>query len=426
MKSFVLKNIRLLDAATGTPADPVSIRIEDGKITELSATVPEEKATVWEGGGGGALASAGWTDLFADYREPGEEYKETVETGLAAAAAGGFTQVGLLPNTLPVADHRGAVEQQKARAAGSPVRLLPYGALSQGLEGKTLAEMIDMRAGGAAAFTDGWKPVQRAGLLLKALEYVKSFEGTILQIPNDESLSAGGLMHEGLMSTRLGMAGIPPGAETTAVYRDLELLRYTGSRLHLTGISTATSVALIREAKKEGLNISCSVMPAHLLLTDAALHTYDSAWKLSPPLRPESDRQALIAGLADGTIDAVASHHRPQDWDAKNKEFEYAGTGLALQEILFPLLLKAVGDAVPLHRLVDALSGAPRRILGLPPTTIAAGQPAEITLFSTEGETLIARESARSKAWNNPFLGEALPGRVLGIFTPAGHTLPAS
>ncbi len=421
MKHFILKNIRLLNPATGEPQAPVSLRIEGGIVTHLGTAVPEEEALVWEGGG--AFASAGWTDLFADYREPGEEFKETIVTGLAAAAAGGFTQVGLLPNTLPVADNRGAVEQQRHRGAGSPVRLLPYGAISQGLEGKTLAEMIDMRTGGAVAFTDGWKPVQRAGLLMKALEYVKSFGGLILQIPNEESLSAGGLMHEGLMSTRLGMPGIPSGAETTAVYRDLELLRYTGSRLHLTGISTATSVALIREAKKEGLNITCSVMPAHLLLTDAALQTYDSAWKLSPPLRPEADRQALIEGLADGTIDAVTSHHRPQDWDAKTKEFEYAGTGLAIQELLFPLLLKAVGNAVPLHRLIDALSAAPRRVLDLPAGTVAVGHSADLTFFTTEGETSIPRESAKSLAWNNPFLGEALPGRVLGIFTPAGHTL---
>ena len=424
MHPIVLKNIRLFHPSTGEPQDPVSIRVDGGLITHLGRGISEEKATVWEGAG--ALATTGWTDLFADYREPGEEAKETISSGLAAAAAGGFTQVGLLPNTLPVADNRGAVEQQRHRAAGSPVRLLPYGAVSQGLEGKTLAEMIDMRTGGAAAFTDGWKPVQRAGLLLKALEYVKSFGGTLLQIPNEESLSAGGLMHEGLMSTRLGMPGIPSGAETTAVYRDLELLRYTGSRLHLTGISTATSVALIREAKKEGLNITCSVMPAHLLLTDAALHTYDSNWKLSPPLRPEADRQALVEGLADGTIDAVASHHRPQDWDAKTKEFEYAGTGLAIQELLFPLLLKAVGTAVPLHRLVDALSAAPLRVLGLPQRIVEVGQPADLTFFTTEGQTLISRERAQSRAWNNPFLGEALPGRVLGIFTPVGHTLALS
>ena len=421
MKPFVLKNIRILDARTSQYNSLFSLRIENGIITEMGSDMSEEDATVWDGEG--ALASPGWTDLFADYREPGEEQKETITTGLAAAAAGGFTQVGLLPNTLPVADNRGAVEQQRHRGAGSPVRLLPYGAITQGLEGKTLAEMIDMRTGGAAAFTDGWKSVQSAALLMKALEYVKSFGGTLLQIPNDGSLSAGGLMHEGLMSTRLGMPGIPSGAETTAVYRDLELLRYTGSRLHLTGISTATSVALIREAKKEGLNITCSVMPAHLLLTDAALQTYDSAWKLSPPLRPEGDRQALIEGLADGTIDAVTSHHRPQDWDAKTKEFEYAGTGLAIQELLFPLLLKAVGDAVPLHRLIDALSAAPRRVLDLPAGIVEVGHSADLTFFTPEGETLISRESAKSMAWNNPFLGEALPGRVLGIFTPAGHTL---
>lgn len=361
-----------------------------------------------------ASISVGWTDLFADYREPGQEHKETLLSGMAAAARGGFAQVCLLPNTQPVADHRSAVENTQRHNKSSLVKILPLGALSQGIEGKALAEMLDMRSGGAVAFTDGWKPVQNPGLLLKALEYVKAFDGLVIQFPNETSLSKGGLMHEGLMSTRLGMPGIPKIAETLAVHRDIELLRYTHSRLHLTGISTAASVELIRRAKADGLNLTCSVTPYHLMFTDEALSTYDSSWKLTPPLRPEKDRQALLEALADGTIDAVTSHHRPQDWDAKTKEFEYAAEGLAVQEVLFPLLLKATAGKVSLERLVDALAAAPRRVLGFPET--AFENAGNWTVFSPEGETLLSRKDAHSRAFNNPFLGQSLPGKVFGIF----------
>ncbi len=361
-----------------------------------------------------AYISIGWTDLFADYREPGQEQKETLLSGMAAAERGGFAQVGLLPNTQPPADSRGAVENVQRYNFRKRVDILPYGALSQKLEGKALAEMLDMRAGGAVGFTDGWKPVQNGGLLLKALEYVKAFDGLIVQFPNDEALAKGGLMHEGLMSTRLGMAGIPSIAETLAVHRDIEILRYTGSRLHLSGISTAASVALIREAKADGLDLTCSVTPYHLLLTDEALIDYEPAWKLTPPLRPESDRQALLDALADSTIDAVTSHHRPQDWDSKTKEFEYAAEGLAVQEVLFPLLLKAAGEQVSFDRLVDAVSAAPRRVLGLPEKGFDNG--AKWTVFSPTGETVIRRKEAHSKAFNNPFLDHSLPGKVFGIF----------
>lgn len=412
MKEVILRQVRV-----SHPSSPLHGKVTDLLLDEkgiLREMKPEENlGEIPEHHWPGAHISIGWTDLFADYREPGQEQKETLLSGLAAAERGGFTQVCLLPNTLPVADHRSAIENVQRHNNGA-VKILPLGALSQKTEGAALAEMLHMRSGGAVAFTDGWKSVQNPGLLLKALEYVKGFDGLVMQLSHDALLAKGGLMHEGVRSTRLGMAGIPAIAETLAVHRDIELLRYTDSRLHLTGISTAASVELVRRAKADGLNITCSVTPYHLLLTDEALATYDSSWKLTPPLRPETDRLALIAGLADGTIDAVASHHRPQDWDAKTKEFEYAAEGLAVQEILFPLLLKAVGEKVSLERLIDALSVAPRRVLGLEEKPFEAA--GNWTVFSPEGETLLQRKEAHSRAFNNPFLGQSLPGKVFGIF----------
>ena len=361
--------------------------------------------------------SPGWADLFADYREPGYEQKETIATGLATAAKGGFTDVMLLPNTQPVTDGRAGIQYALQQSRGSAVRLHPMGAISQGTEGKALAEMLDMRAHGAVAFTDGWKPVQSSGLMLKALEYVKAFSGIVIQMPLDNALAAGGLMHEGVQSTRLGMPGIPSLAESLMVQRDIELTRYTASRLHITGMSTKESIALIRRAKAEGLDITCSVTPYHLLLTDEALQTYDSAYKVTPPLRTESDRQALIAALADGTIDCITSHHRPQDWDAKAKEFEYAGEGMAIQEIVFSLVQTAVGDAVSLERIVDALSAAPRRIFGLPAISIEKGAAGPLTIFSPDTSDTFSAESSPSLSRNNPFSGMMLKGIVHRIIS---------
>jgi dihydroorotase len=396
------------------------VLIENGNIKDiaLNLEVGDENISVYQPSGEATLhLSPGFVDVFADYREPGFEQKETIATGLNAAARGGFTDVFLVPNTKPAADGRAGIQYALRRAEGNAVSLHPLGAISQGIEGKSLAEMMDMRACGAIAFTDGWKPVQSSGLMLKALEYVKAFDGTLIQLPVDVSLAAGGLMHESALSTRLGMPGIPALAESLVVHRDIGLVRYTGSRLHLTGISSAESIALIRRAKEEGINVTCSVTPYHLLLTDEALKTYDSAFKVMPPLRGEADRQALIAGLADGTIDCIASHHRPQDWDAKAKEFEYAGEGMAIQEIVFPLVMQAVGGAVKLDRIVDALTTAPRRIFGLPVVSIRKGSPAACTLFSPDAGEVFNRESAASLAFNNPFDAQHLSGVVHRIIT---------
>jgi len=413
-RAVLFRQLRVLDAASPFHQQTADIRVEDGLVVAVAASLDAaEGETVLDMAG--ACVSPGWTDLFADYREPGYEQKETIASGLETARAGGFTDVCLVPNTLPALDNATAVRAMKQRGGGHPVRLHPLGAVTAGTEGKSLAEMYDMRAAGAVAFTDGWKSVQNPVVLLKALEYVKALDGLVIQMPVDDALAAGGLMHEGPVSTRLGMAGIPAIGETIAVQRAIEVLRYTGSRLHLTGISTKAAVDAVRAAKAEGLNLSCSVAPYHLLFTDDALTGYESVYKVSPPLREEADRQALIEALADGTIDCIASHHRPQDWDAKTREFEYAGEGMALQQLVLGVVLKACAGAVSIERITDALGAAPRRVLRLPDASLAVGKPARLTIFDPTAETHFTEDVLLSCCQAHPFVDAVLPGRVLRI-----------
>ncbi|HEY9178486.1 MAG TPA: dihydroorotase [Flavipsychrobacter sp.] len=416
-----LRQAKVSDPASEFHNKVVDITIKDGIISKVAVsakktgetTIEADGKKVYASGKGLLFVSPGWVDILADYAEPGHEQKETIQSGLAAAAKGGFTDVFLAPNTEPVVSTKSIIEFILKKASGNVVSLHPLGAISQNIEGKSLAEMMDMQAHGAIAFSDGWKPVQNAGLMLKALEYIKAFNGTVIQIPEDASIATTGLMHEGIASTRLGMPGIPPEAETIIINRDLQLLRYTGSRLHFTGISTAAGVDMIRKAKREKLNVTCSVTPYHLALTDEALNGYSSMYKVSPPLRSEKDRQALIKGLNDGTIDCITSHHRPHEWDAKEKEFEYASPGMNIQELAFSVALQALGDKADLGRLTEAFSTRAREIFNMPKTSIAKGNIAKLTIFTTAGSYTPARMASLSR--NNPFLGKELPGKVAGI-----------
>ena len=421
-----INKVRVIDERSDYHNQLVDLTIENGVVTSVKAikksaaknpsSVLKGNKTVWTGTVETELMiTGGWVDVFADYREPGLEQKETIATGLSAAAKGGFTDVLLAPNTQPAISSKSIIQYVLGKAAGHVVNLHPIGTATQNADGKELAEMMDMQANGAVAFSDGWKPIQNANLMLKALEYVTAFDGTVIGIPVDTSLASGGLMNEGIVSTSLGMPGIPALAETLAVYRDIELLRYTRSKLHITGVSTAESVAMIRRAKSEGLLLTCSVTPYHLALTDEMLTGYDSAYKVSPPLRGEADRQALIVALADGTIDCIASHHRPHEWDAKVKEFEYASDGMAVQEITFNILWDTLKGYMSLTQLTEALCAKPRAIFGLESQTIKKGANACFTLFTTDNSTTVTATDKMSAGMNNPFLGRQLAGQVTGI-----------
>ncbi len=409
----LIRKARVIDPQSVFHDKVADLLIEDGIIKNIANTISVKADKIIEAKG--LCVSPGWVDVFADYHEPGYEHKETIASGLACAAKGGFTDVLLAPNTQPAFSSKSVIQFVVQKAQGNIVSLHPVGAATQNAEGKDIAEMLDMRGNGALAFSDGWKPVQGANLMLKVLEYVNAFHGTVIQIPIDASLASGGLMNEGIVSTGLGMAGIPSLSESIMVYRDIELVRYTRSRLHFTGISTAESVAMIRKAKAEGLSVTCSVTPYHLALTDVFLTGYDSLYKVSPPLRSETDRQALIVGLKDGTIDCIASHHLPQEWDAKAKEFEYASDGMAVQEITFSILWDTLKSYISIERLIEAMTIIPRDIFGMESKEIKKGAPAAITIFTTAGNYTLAAGDVVSASANNPFIGKKLSGRVLGI-----------
>ncbi len=412
--NMLISKALIVDSRSPLHGSHNDILISDGVIREIAPNIaaPQGHDLVAMDG---LMVSPGWVDVFAGYGEPGFEHKETIHSGLSAAAAGGYTDVLLTPDTRPVMADRSVIALVKEKSRGNIVSLHPLGAASKNAEGKELAEMLDMHHAGARAFTDGRLPIQNSGLALKVLEYLKAFHGILIEVPADAALSKGGLMHEGTAAMALGMPGIPDIAETLLLHRDIELLRYTGSRLHITGISCRRAVEMVRAAKTEGLNITCSVTPYHLAYTDEALRTYNSLYKVTPPLRTEDDRHALLDGLADGTIDCIASHHQPQDHDAKAREFEYAGEGMATQEAAFALVFNGTGGRISQERLVEAMAVRPREIFGLDAAEIAVGACACLTLFSTSGSRAFSKSGGYTLGCNNPAAGLELPGRVYGI-----------
>ncbi|MDB5210805.1 MAG: dihydroorotase [Sediminibacterium sp.] len=411
-----------------TIADPDSpfngqvadILINDNKITQIASHITGSADEVIEVAG--LTVSPGWVDIFADFCDPGYEYRETLETGTDSAAAGGFTQVFVLPGTKPVVDSKTQVEYISQQSKTLPVTIHPLGAITKGTDGKDLAEMYDMRNSGAVAFSDGIHPVQSPGLFLKALQYVKAFDGVLVQLPLDKSIGSGGLINEGVISTRLGLPGIPALAEEVIIKRDIDLLRYTQSKLHITGISTQNSLALIAAAKKEGLHISCSVTPYHLFFCDEDMQTYDTNLKVNPPLRSKADMLALREAVVNGTVDCIASHHMPQDWDNKVCEFEYAKNGMTGLETSFAVVNHLLPELTG-ERLVQLFSLNARTIFHLPVHTIAEGSEAELTLFTKEQNTLLTKTELKTKSSNTPFLERELTGKVLGIIHKGRLTL---
>jgi dihydroorotase len=386
------------------------ILITGGVIVQIADNITEKADTVIEHEG--LQVSPGWVDIFAHFCDPGYEFKETLQTGANAAAAGGYTHVLVLPNTNPVVHSKSQVEYIKEKSRSLPVNIHPIGAISKNAEGKDLAEMYDMFASGAIAFSDGVNAVQSAGVLLKALQYVKAFDGVLIQVPQDKSIGTHGLMNEGIVSTRLGLPGKPVIAEEMMVARDIELIDYSASRLHFTGVSTGRSVDHIKKAREKGLQVSCSVAPYHLFFSDEDLVDYDTNLKVNPPLRTPANRQRLLEAVNNGWIDCIASHHFPQEWDSKTCEFEYAGYGMIGLETAFGVAGAAGIDA---GRWVELCSTNPRKIFGLPAATLQEGYSADLTLFNPGVTYRFEEKQIRSKSRNSPFAGKELKGQVIGI-----------
>jgi dihydroorotase len=357
--------------------------------------------------------STGWVDIFSHFNDPGSEQKETLETGAAAAASGGYTQVFLVPNTSPCIHNKAGVEYIIQRSKSFASELLPIAAVTKNTEGKELAEMYDMHASGAIAFSDGINSIQSSGITMKALQYLKAINGVLIQVPNDKSVGATGLMHEGIVSTRLGLPGQPAIAEKLMIRRDIELVKYTGSAIHFTGISSKESVELIKNAKAEGLPVTCSVTPNHLCFVDEDVQGYDTNLKLTPPLRTAEDREALRNGVLDGTIDCIASHHFPQDFDNKVVEFEYAKPGMIGLQTAFAVV-KTCLPQITNERLIELFSTNPRKLFGLE-TNIAEGAIASLSLFQPNRQWTFEEENILSKSKNSAFIGKGLTGKPLGI-----------
>lgn len=411
---ILLKNVRIVASHAPFNGQQKDILISNGIIQKIGDDVaaPDDAQVI---SATDLHVSAGWVDVFANFCDPGQEYKEDLQSGSRAAAVGGFTTVMVVPNTQPAIQTKPQVEYILSQTRNGLVNVLPIGAISKNLEGTSLAEMYEMRLTGAVAFSDGLKPLQSSGLMLKALQYVKAFDGTVIQIPDDNTISAHGLMHEGVHSTRLGMPGKPAIAEEIMVRRDLELARYTDSRIHFTGVSTAKSVELIAAAKAEGVKVTCSVTPYHLTFTDADLQDYDTNLKVNPALRSEEDVAALKEAVKKGIIDCFATHHLPQDWDAKQVEFEYAKYGMIGLESCFSALRTALPD-VPATQIVEMLSNGARKVFNLPTPAVEEGAKAELTLFTPDTEYTFGTSHIGSKSKNSAYLGRELKGAVVGIF----------
>lgn len=396
----------------GTTQD---ILIDNGVVVTISKSITsgiDNTVTVIEQEG--LVISPGFTDLFSHFCDPGLEYRETLESGAAAAAAGGYTQVFTLPNTQPVVSNKTQVQYIVQGTATLPVTIRPLGTITKNGEGKELAEMYDMYNAGAVAFSDGNNPVQSPGLLLKALLYVKAFDGVLIQVPVDESISKYGLMHEGIVSTRMGLPGIPAIGEELLIQRDIELAKYTGSKLHFTGVSTARGIQLIKDAKEAGIQVTCSVTPYHLLFCDEDLADYDTNLKVTPPLRLRSDMLALRQAVLNGVADCIASHHLPQNWDNKTCEFEYAKPGMISLQTAYAAVQTAIPELLPTQ--VAALFAVnPAKIFATEQTSLAEGAAASFTLFQPGGTTVLTTANNKSRSVNSPFLNKTLNGKVLGI-----------
>ncbi|HEX6194206.1 MAG TPA: dihydroorotase [Chitinophagaceae bacterium] len=409
---ILIKQARVVDPSSPLNGQITDIFIDNGIITQLGAEITgkaDQEIAI-----PGIHVSPGWVDIFSSFADPGYEFKETLESGAAAAAAGGYTDVFVIPNTQPALHNKSSVEYIIQKSRTLPVTIHPIGAITRNTDGKELAEMYDMKASGAVAFSDGINSIQSSGLLVKALQYVKSFDGILIQLPDDKSINPHGLMNEGIVSTQLGLPGVPAMAEELIVARDIKLARYAESRLHFTGVTTRKSLEYIKRGKDSGAQVSCSVTPYHLYFTDEDLRDYDTNLKVTPPLRTKEDRQALQEAVANGTIDCIASHHLPHEYDSKVLEFEYAKPGMTGLETAYPVLATAM-PSVSQEKWVELLAINPRKLFNLPTASIQKGQKAYITLFDPAAEWTVNENHFKSKSKNSPFTGKKLKGKVTGI-----------
>ena len=412
MPTLWIRHARIIDPAAKRDAVG-DLFIADGKIVaSLSATAKKRAKQV---DARGLVACPGFVDIHVHFREPGQTHKETIATGSHCAAAGGFTTVVCMPNTSPPADNAGTIQFiEDAVERGAVVRVLPTGCITAGMKGQSLAPIGSLKRAGVVAITDDGDCVQSNELMRRACEYAKMFDLPIMDHCQDASMTQGAVMNEGAVSTRLGLRGWPNAAEDLIVARNVILSEYTGAHIHLQHISSAFSVDVIRRAKSRGARITAEATPHHLALTDAALGTYDTNFKMNPPLRTETDRRALIAGLRDGTLDCISTDHAPHTDYEKDKEFDYAPNGILGLETSLPISLEVLvrQNKFKLPHVVDLMTRQPARILNLPAGTLAVGANADVCLFNPDEKWHYDAKAGFSKSSNSPWHGQTLTGRV--------------
>ena len=416
MIDVIIENVRLIDPAAGLDQHG-ALLVRDGRIADLGGGLGRpEGAQVIDGDG--AILCPGLVDMRAEVGEPGGEYRETIASAAVAAAAGGITTLAALPDTKPAIDDPALVRHLRARGeeTGS-LTILPYGAATKGCRGEELAELGLLREAGAVAFTDGARAIGSARMMRLILAYAKGFGARVVQHPEEPSLAEGGAATSGELATRLGLPAIHPAAEALMVARDLRLLRMTGGALHFAHVSTGEALDLIRVAKAQGLDVTCDTAPPYFDLNETAIGNFRTYAKLSPPLRGEADRLAVLAAVADGTIDAIASDHQPRDADDKRLPFAQAAPGGAgLATLLAVTLAQVHGGALDLSRALGLLTSGPARLLGAKGGTLAKGASADLCLFDLDVAWQIESGALPGRAQNTPFDGRAVEGRVIGTW----------
>ena len=416
MTDLLFTNVRLIDPLSGLD-QPGGLFVRDGIVADLGDGLGQPDGTEVVDGDGAVLCP-GLVDMRAALGEPGFEYRETIKSAARAAAAGGITTLAALPDSRPAIDDPALVRLLRARGeeTGS-LTILPYAAVTRGCRGEELAEIGLLCEAGAVAFTDGQRAVGNARLMRRALSYARGFGARIVQHPEDPALAEDGAATEGELATRLGLPGIPLAAEAILVARDIRLAKLTGGALHFAHVSTAEALELIRGAKADGVDVTCDTAPPYFDLNEVAIGDYRTYSKLSPPLRPEGDRMAVCAALADGTVDAVASDHQPRDVDDKRLPFAQAAPGGAgLATLLGVTLAQVHGNGLPLVHALALLTSRPARILGSAAGRLAKGAPADLCLFDLERAWKVEAGRLPGKAQNTPFDGRALEGRVVGTW----------
>jgi dihydroorotase len=414
---LTIKSALIIDKNSRHHLKKRDLIIRDGIITAIGNDLKSEGQVIE---GKSIRVSPGWFDMRANFCDPGLEYKEDIISGCLAAAAGGFTGVAILPNTKPVIQSKNEISYVLDKAKNCVTDVYPYGSVTRDNLGEELTEMIDQYNAGAIAFTDGEKPLWNTDIIYKTLQYLRKIDGLVINKPEDKYLNMLGLMHEGKTNALLGLKGMPRIAEEVMIERDIRILDYAGGRLHFSNISTADSVKLIRQARKRGLNLTCDIAACQIALEDSALIDFDTNLKLNPPLREKSDIKALVAGLLDGSIDAVVSSHSPQDTEGKRMEYDMAEYGMIGLQTVYPLLNEVLTDKeIPGDRndelIVDLLSFNPRNILKIPVPEISEGVQANLTLYDNKLEWKLDNATNRSKSLNSPFWEKNLTGKVIGI-----------